>query len=182
MADHDGLGAVEGAWICLLYTSAEEAAQPVPAPAVSQPVPAVPEAEPVYEEPSVPEPVPAVSRTADPIPEEEPEDRQPAYIEEPENAAYEPEPEMDEDAGPEPEEDPENTQEMNARLEEERLEKEIRSMSREEKQLFASFVPVSYTHLWPYFGGKFLVLHTNIPSLVLNTSFPCTTLTPLSLS
>jgi len=30
---------------------------------------------------------------------------------------------------------------MNARLEEERLEKEIRSMSREEKQLFASFVP-----------------------------------------
>ena len=121
--------------------TAEEAAQPVPAPAVSQPVPAVPEAEPVYEEPSVPEPVPAVSRTADPIPEEEPEDRQPAYIEEPEDAAYEPEPEMDEDAGPEPEEDPENTQEMNARLEEERLEKEIRSMSREEKQLFASFVP-----------------------------------------
>lgn len=121
--------------------TAEEAAQPVPAPAVSQPVPAVPEAEPVYEEPSVPEPVPAVSRTADPIPEEEPEDRQPAYIEEPENAAYEPEPEMDEDAGPEPEEDLENTQEMNARLEEERLEKEIRSMSREEKQLFASFVP-----------------------------------------
>ena len=48
---------------------------------------------------------------------------------------------MDEDAGPEPEEDLENTQEMNARLEEERLEKEIRSMSREEKQLFASFVP-----------------------------------------
>lgn len=121
--------------------TAEEAAQPVPAPAVSQPVPAVPEAEPVYEEPSVPEPVPAVSRTADPIPEEEPEDRQPAYIEEPEDAAYEPEPEMDEDAGPEPEEDLENTQEMNARLEEERLEKEIRSMSREEKQLFASFVP-----------------------------------------
>lgn len=121
--------------------TAEEAAQPVPAPAVSQPVPAVPEAEPVYEEPSVPEPVPAVSRTADPIPEEEPEDRQPAYIEEPEDAVYEPEPEMDEDAGPEPEEDPENTQEMNARLEEERLEKEIRSMSREEKQLFASFVP-----------------------------------------
>ena len=121
--------------------TAEEAAQPVPAPAVSQPVPAVPEAEPVYEEPSVPDPVPAVSRTADPIPEEEPEDRQPAYIEEPEDAAYEPEPEMDEDAGPEPEEDPENTQEMNARLEEERLEKEIRSMSREEKQLFASFVP-----------------------------------------
>ena len=121
--------------------TAEEAAQPVPAPAVSQPVPAVPEAEPVYEEPSVPEPVPAVSRTADPIPEEEPEDRQPAYIEEPEDAAYEPEPEMDEDAGPEPEEDPENTQEMNARLEEERLEKEIRSMSREEKQLFASFGP-----------------------------------------
>lgn len=121
--------------------TAEEAAQPVPAPAVSQPVPAVPEAEPVYEEPSAPEPVPAVSRTADPIPEEEPEDRQPAYIEEPEDAAYEPEPEMDEDAGPEPEEDPENTQEMNARLEEERLEKEIRSMSREEKQLFASFVP-----------------------------------------
>mgnify|MGYP002406596640 CR=1 FL=1 len=121
--------------------TAEEAAQPVPAPSVSQPVPAVPEAEPVYEEPSVPEPVPAVSRTADPIPEEEPEDRQPAYIEEPEDAAYEPEPEMDEDAGPEPEEDPENTQEMNARLEEERLEKEIRSMSREEKQLFASFVP-----------------------------------------
>lgn len=121
--------------------TAEEAAQPVPAPAVSQPVPAVPEAEPVYEEPSVPEPVPAVSRTADPIPEEEPEDRQPAYIEEPEDAAYEPEPEMDEDAVPEPEEDPENTQEMNARLEEERLEKEIRSMSREEKQLFASFVP-----------------------------------------
>ena len=121
--------------------TAEEAAQPVPAPAVSQPVPAVPEAEPVYEEPSVPEPVPAVSRTADPIPEEEPEDRQPAYIEEPVDAAYEPEPEMDEDAGPEPEEDPENTQEMNARLEEERLEKEIRSMSREEKQLFASFVP-----------------------------------------
>ena len=111
--------------------TAEEAAQPVPAPSVSQPVPAVPEAEPVYEEPSVPEPVPAVSRTADPIPEEEPEDRQPAYIEEPEDAAYEPEPEMDEDAGPEPEEDPENTQEMNARLEEERLEKEIRSMSRE---------------------------------------------------
>ena len=36
--------------------------------------------------------------------------------------------------------------------------------------------------VWPYFGGKFLVLHTNIPSLVLNTSFPCTTLTPLSLS
>lgn len=121
--------------------TAEEAAQPVPAPAVSQPVPAVPEAEPVYEEPSVPEPVPAVSRTADPIPEEEPEDRQPAYIEEPEDAVYEPEPEMDEDAGPEPEEDLENTQEMNARLEEERLEKEIRSMSREEKQLFASFVP-----------------------------------------
>ena len=121
--------------------TAEEAAQPVPAPAVSQPVPAVPEAEPVYEEPSVPEPVPAVSRTADPIPEEEPEDRQPAYIEEPVDAAYEPEPEMDEDAGPEPEEDLENTQEMNARLEEERLEKEIRSMSREEKQLFASFVP-----------------------------------------
>lgn len=121
--------------------TAEEAAQPVPAPAVSQPVPAVPEAEPVYEEPSAPEPVPAVSRTADPIPEEEPEDRQPAYIEEPEDAAYEPEPEMDEDAGPEPEEDLENTQEMNARLEEERLEKEIRSMSREEKQLFASFVP-----------------------------------------
>lgn len=121
--------------------TAEEAAQPVPAPAVSQPVPAAPEAEPVYEEPSAPEPVPAVSRTADPIPEEEPEDRQPAYIEEPEDAAYEPEPEMDEDAGPEPEEDPENTQEMNARLEEERLEKEIRSMSREEKQLFASFVP-----------------------------------------
>lgn len=121
--------------------TAEEAAQPVPAPAVSQPVPAVPEAEPVYEEPSVPEPVPAVSRTADPIPEEEPEDRQPAYIEEPEDAAYEPEPEMDEDAGPEPEEDLENTQEMNARLEEERLEKEIRSVSREEKQLFASFVP-----------------------------------------
>ena len=121
--------------------TAEEAAQPVPAPAVSQPVPAVPEAEPVYEEPSVPEPVPAVSRTADPIPEEEPEDRQPAYIEEPEDAAYEPEPEMDEDAGPEPEEDLENTQEMNARLEEERLEKEIRSMSREEKQLFASYVP-----------------------------------------
>ena len=121
--------------------TAEEAAQPVPAPAVSQPVPAAPEAEPVYEEPSVPEPVPAVSRTADPIPEEEPEDRQPAYIEEPEDAAYEPEPEMDEDAGPEPEEDLENTQEMNARLEEERLEKEIRSMSREEKQLFASFVP-----------------------------------------
>ena len=121
--------------------TAEEAAQPVPAPAVSQPVPAVPEAEPVYEVPSVPEPVPAVSRTADPIPEEEPEDRQPAYIEEPEDAAYEPEPEMDEDAGPEPEEDLENTQEMNARLEEERLEKEIRSMSREEKQLFASFVP-----------------------------------------
>ena len=89
----------------------------------------------------MPEPVPAVSRTADPIPEEEPEDRQPAYIEEPEDAAYEPEPEMDEDAGPVPEEDPENTQEMNARLEEERLEKEIRSMSREEKQLFASFVP-----------------------------------------
>lgn len=121
--------------------TAEEAAQPVPAPAVSQPVPAAPEAEPVYEEPSAPEPVPAVSRTADPIPEEEPEDRQPAYIEEPEDAAYEPEPEMDEDAGPEPEEDLENTQEMNARLEEERLEKEIRSMSREEKQLFASFVP-----------------------------------------
>jgi len=121
--------------------TAEEAAQPVPAPSVSQPVPAVPEAEPVYEEPSVPEPVPAVSRTADPIPEEEPEDRQPAYIEEPEDAVYEPEPEMDEDAGPEPEEDLENTQEMNARLEEERLEKEIRSMSREEKQLFASFVP-----------------------------------------
>ena len=121
--------------------TAEEAAQPVPAPSVSQPVPAVPEAEPVYEEPSVPEPVPAVSRTADPIPEEEPEDRQPAYIEEPVDAAYEPEPEMDEDAGPEPEEDLENTQEMNARLEEERLEKEIRSMSREEKQLFASFVP-----------------------------------------
>lgn len=121
--------------------TAEEAAQPVPAPAVSQPVPAVPEAESVYEEPSAPEPVPAVSRTADPIPEEEPEDRQPAYIEEPEDAAYEPEPEMDEDAGPEPEEDLENTQEMNARLEEERLEKEIRSMSREEKQLFASFVP-----------------------------------------
>lgn len=121
--------------------TAEEAAQPVPAPAVSQPVPAAPEAEPVYEESSAPEPVPAVSRTADPIPEEEPEDRQPAYIEEPEDAAYEPEPEMDEDAGPEPEEDPENTQEMNARLEEERLEKEIRSMSREEKQLFASFVP-----------------------------------------
>ncbi len=121
--------------------TAEEAAQPVPASAVSQPVPAVPEAEPVYEEPSAPEPVPAVSRTADPIPEEEPEDRQPAYIEEPEDAAYEPEPEMDEDAGPEPEEDLENTQEMNARLEEERLEKEIRSMSREEKQLFASFVP-----------------------------------------
>ena len=120
---------------------AEEAAQPVPAPAVSQPVPAAPEAEPVYEESSAPEPVPAVSRTADPIPEEEPEDRQPAYIEEPEDAAYEPEPEMDEDAGPEPEEDLENTQEMNARLEEERLEKEIRSMSREEKQLFASFVP-----------------------------------------
>ena len=94
--------------------TAEEAAQPVPAPAVSQPVPAVPEAEPVYEEPSVPEPVPAVSRTADPIPEEEPEDRQPAYIEEPEDAVYEPEPEMDEDAGPEPEEDLENTQEMNA--------------------------------------------------------------------
>ena len=121
--------------------TAEEAAQPVPAPAVSQPVPAAPEAEPVYEESSAPEPVPAVSRTADPIPEEEPEDRQPAYIEEPEDAAYEPEPEMDEDAGPEPEEDLENTQEMNARLEEERLEKEIRSMSREEKQLFASFVP-----------------------------------------
>lgn len=121
--------------------TAEEAAQPVPAPAVSQPVPAAPEAEPVYEEPSAPEPVPAVSRTADPIPEEEPEDRQPAYIEEPEDAAYEPEPEMDEEAGPEPEEDLENTQEMNARLEEERLEKEIRSMSREEKQLFASFVP-----------------------------------------
>lgn len=121
--------------------TAEEAAQPVPAPAVSQPVPAAPEAEPVYEESSAPEPVPAVSRTADPIPEEEPEDRQPAYIEEPEDAAYEPEPEMDEDAGPEPEEGLENTQEMNARLEEERLEKEIRSMSREEKQLFASFVP-----------------------------------------
>ena len=121
--------------------TAEEAAQPVPAPAVSQPVPAAPEAEPVYEESSAPEPVPAVSRTADPIPEEEPEDRQPAYIEEPEDVAYEPEPEMDEDAGPEPEEDLENTQEMNARLEEERLEKEIRSMSREEKQLFASFVP-----------------------------------------
>lgn len=117
------------------------AVQPVPAPAVSQPVPAASEAEPVYEEPYAPEPVPAVSRTADPIPEEEPEDRQPAYIEEPEDAAYEPEPEMDEDAGPEPEEDLENTQEMNARLEEERLEKEIRSMSREEKQLFASFVP-----------------------------------------
>ena len=65
----------------------------------------------------------------------------PAKEEEPEDAAYEPEPEMDEDAGPEPEEDLENTQEMNARLEEERLEKEIRSMSREEKQLFASFVP-----------------------------------------
>lgn len=121
--------------------TAEEAAQPVPAPAVSQPVPAASEAEPVYEEPSAPEPVPAVSRTADPIPEEEPEASQPAYIEEPEDAAYEPEPEMDEDAGPEPEEDLENTQEMNARLEEERLEKEIRSMSREEKQLFASYVP-----------------------------------------
>lgn len=60
--------------------TAEEAAQPVPAPAVSQPVPAVPEAEPVYEEPSVPEPVPAVSRTADPIPEEEPEEIGRAHV------------------------------------------------------------------------------------------------------
>lgn len=119
------------------YTQ-EAAVQPVPAPAVSQPVPAAPEAEPVYEEPAVTEPVPVVNRTAEPIPEEE--DRQPAYIEEPEDTVYEPEPEMGEEE-PEPEEDPENTQEMNARLEEERLEKEIRSMSREEKQLFASFVP-----------------------------------------
>ena len=117
--------------------TAEEVSRPVSA-AEAEPQP---EAEPVYEEPSVPEPVPAVSRTAAPIPEKEPEDRQPVYIEEPEDTAYEPDSETDEEAGPEPEEDLENTQEMNARLEEERLEKEIRSMSREEKQLFASFVP-----------------------------------------
>lgn len=117
----------------------EAVSQPVPAPAVAQPIPAVPETEPVYEEPAAPEPVPAVKRAADPIPAAEPEERRPVYIEQPEDTVYDPEPQEEND--PEPEENLENTQEMNARLEEERLEKEIRSMSREEKQLFASFVP-----------------------------------------
>lgn len=117
----------------------EAVSQPAPAPAVAQPIPAVPEAEPVYEEPAAPEPVPAVKRAADPIPAVEPEERRPVYIEQPEDTVYNPEPQEENDS--EPEENLENTQEMNARLEEERLEKEIRSMSREEKQLFASFVP-----------------------------------------
>nr|WP_308624905.1 hypothetical protein [uncultured Eisenbergiella sp.] len=111
------------------------AGQPVPVRQEPENVPVYEEAPPVYEEPA--------GYETRPVPEEETADRQPAHIREPEAVPYDPEqgPAETEDAEDPEQEDSENAEQMKERLEEERLEKEIRAMSREEKQLFASFVP-----------------------------------------